>query len=278
MREENNTPKNKWSQIFKKKWFFPALYLTVAALLLTTAVWYQNKDEQAQKADKDKDYAQNIPEEEAKSVLDPQELIRMPVADEKQTEIVTKFYDYNADEKDQKDGIILYNNRYYQSTGVSIGSADGETFDVVAALGGTVKEVKEDPLLGNVVVMDHENDVSTYYASLGEVKAKAGDELQQGDVIGTSGKNLFMKDNGIHVHFELRKDGQSVNPESFFNQPLSKLESVKLEDKADQVKEDSKDDALKEMDDTKDEGTADEPEENGTTAEPEKAEKNTQNG
>src|SRR5690606_23643520 len=102
--------------------------------------------------------------------------------------------------------------------------------DVLAALSGTVSEVKEDPLLGNVVVLTHDNGVTTYYASLGEVGVKAQDEVKQGDVIGTAGENIFGQNNGVHVHFEIRKDEKVFNPEEFFNQPVSKLESTESED------------------------------------------------
>lgn len=245
MREENNnTPKNKWSQMFKKKWFFPALYLAVAALLLTAVVWYQNVGNQLPGAQDSKDASTNSHNEEAAPVMEQQEEIRMPVADEAQAEIVTKFYSYDADEKTQQDGIILFQNRYYQSTGTGISMPDGEPFDVVASLSGEVSEVKENPLLGNVVVLDHGNDITTYYASLGEVKVKQGDKLSQGELIGQSGKNLFMKDNGNHVHFELRKDKQQVNPEDFFNKSLSKLnefEPAKVEEKAEDKGEKAED-------------------------------------
>ncbi|MDP4164022.1 MAG: hypothetical protein Q8898_13040, partial [Bacillota bacterium] len=30
---------------------------------------------------------------------------------------------------------------------------------------------------------------------------------------------------GVHVHFEIRKDGMPVNPQSFFNKPLSALQT-----------------------------------------------------
>src|SRR5690625_1450663 len=122
--------------------------------------------------------------------------------------------------------MIRFNNMFYQSTGIDIASADGETFDVKASLSGTVTEVKEDPILGNVVSMTHENGVETYYASLGDIEVKAGSKVKQGETIGTAGKNLFGKDNGTHVHFEIRKNDKEVNPEMFFNQPVSKLDEL----------------------------------------------------
>ena len=237
MKEENKASKNKWSKIFRKKWFFPALYLGIAALLLSVVVWYQNVGNQVPEAEDNEelpgDVASNLYDEDAEAVMDEQEVVKMPVAESEQAEIVTKFYDYNSEEEDQENALVLYNNRYHQSTGIDIASEDGETFDVTASLSGTVQEVKEDPLLGNVVVLDHDNGVTTYYASLADVQVQAGVDVKQGDLLGQAGKNIFGKDNGNHVHFELRKDGQEVNPEDYFNQPVSQLDSVTEETEED---------------------------------------------
>lgn len=237
MNEENNgTPKNKWSRIFRKKWFFPAVYLTIAALLLSVVVWYQNLDNQIQETQDEpnsENYTPTEHDEEAQSVLNQQEVIKMPVVDQDQAEIVTKFYDYDAEQEVKENALVVYNNRFYQSTGIDIAAADGETFDVLASLSGTVLEVKEDPLLGNVVSLSHENEVVTHYTSLGEIKVKEGDKVQQGDVLGTAGQSIFGQDSGIHVHFEIRKDGTAVNPEDFFNQSLSTLvESLSKDENA----------------------------------------------
>ncbi|WP_371069720.1 peptidoglycan DD-metalloendopeptidase family protein [Sediminibacillus sp. JSM 1682029] len=235
MREENkNVSKNGWKRIFRKKWFFPALYLTMAALLLTGVLWYQSLEtpEQAEN-DSEMDSISENPfdmGEDAEPVLEQQEVIKMPVQEEAQAEIVTKFYDYSADSEDQEKALVLYNNKYYQSTGVDITAAEGESFDVTASLSGEVVEVKEDPLLGNVVKLSHENEVTTYYASLEEVAVEAGAKVQQGDVIGKAGKNLFGQASGTHVHFELRQGDTPVNPESYFNRQLNELKAESAED------------------------------------------------
>lgn len=238
MKEENKAPKKGWQGIFRKKWFFPAVYLTIAALLLAAVVWYQNLDNQLPEAGDDQklgeNYQPNPHDQDAEPVIDSQEVIKMPVAEQEQAEIVTKFFDYEASQEDQESALILHNNRYYQSTGVDIVYPNGEAFDVLASLSGSVMEVKEDPLLGNVVILSHENDVTTYYASLGEVKVKAGDEVKQGDVIGTAGENIFGQNHGTHVHFEIRKADTVFNPEDYFNQPVSKLEESKSEDVSDE--------------------------------------------
>src|SRR5690625_504129 len=234
-KKDSQVSKNKWKRIIQKKWFFPALYLTIAALLLTGVVWFQNankttdiQDDFDELAD---EFTEQVPyDDEVQAVMEQQETIKMPVKDEKNIEIITKFFDYNADQEDQESALIEYNNRFYQSTGVDLAATDGESFDVVASISGTVEEVKDDPILGNVVVLSHDNDIKTYYASLQEVEVAEGDELSQGDLIGSAGKNLFGKENGNHVHFELRKTGAEVNPEDFFNQPLSKLATYAMDD------------------------------------------------
>lgn len=231
MKEVRNVPKNKWVRIVRKKWFFPALYMVLAAFLLSGVVWYQTAgskilegmDKHKGAEQQEQNFASDF-DEEAQSVLQQQEIIKMPVSDDIQTEIVTKFYDYNAEEQDQEKGLTLYNNRYYQSTGIDIVSADGKTFDVVASLSGSVTEVKEDPLLGNVVVISHGDSITTYYASLDQVLVETGAKVKQGEKIGTAGRNLFSEESGTHIHFELSKDNVEVNPEQFFNQPLTQLE------------------------------------------------------
>ncbi|WP_106496076.1 M23 family metallopeptidase [Lentibacillus sp. Marseille-P4043] len=268
MKEENNgASKNKWSRIFRKKWFFPAVYLTIAAVLLTVVLWYQNLDNQVQEAEDEQgiteDYADSPYDQEAETVVEQQEVVKMPVEKENLAEIVTKFFDYNADQEDQESALVLYNNRYYQSTGIDIApSEDVEKFNVTAALSGSVTEVKEDPLLGNLVEISHKNEVTTYYASLGKVDVKAGDEVKQGDVIGTSGKNLFGKDKGVHVHFELRKDGKAVDPEAYFNQPVSKLDEATgtEESQADEGSDANDESEATEESSTEDESTDDESE------------------
>ncbi|MDC3418357.1 M23 family metallopeptidase [Aquibacillus salsiterrae] len=237
MKEENS------NSIFRKKWFFPAAYLTIAALLLTGVLWYQNLDSgsplasdsndtetsnnEISRADQSQAGSGNVDfdsERDTEPVMEQTESMLMPVADENQAKIVTKFYDYDADSEDQEKALVLYNNKYYQSKGVDIASAEDETFDVTASLSGTVTEVKKDPLLGNVIQMTHDNDLTTYYASLENVLVETGAEVKQGDTIGSAGRNIYGQASGVHVHFEVRKAGVPVNPEDYFNKPMTEIE------------------------------------------------------
>src|SRR5699024_12785968 len=98
----------------------------------------------------------------SEAVMEQQEIIKMPVKEEEQAEIVTKYYDYNADEEEQENALILFNNRYHESTGIDFASKDGESLEVTASLSETIKEVKEDTLLCYVVLFDNEKYVATY--------------------------------------------------------------------------------------------------------------------
>ncbi|GAA0487185.1 stage II sporulation protein spoIIQ [Salinibacillus aidingensis] len=236
MNEEGKNPNSKnsgWRKLVRKKWFYPAVYLTFAALVLTGVLWYQNaaidlpeeeaQDQTDQLDSENTDQVGERPEGDSVPVIEQDEQVMMPVANAKETEIVTKFYDYNASEKEQEQALVLYNNKYYQSKGIDIASTNEEPFDVTAALSGKVTDVKDDPLLGMVVELTHENGVTTNYASLEDVTVDSGAKVEQGDVIGTAGQNLYGQANGIHVHFELRKDGTRVDPEEYFNKSLSEI-------------------------------------------------------
>ncbi len=248
MKEEGkkSVTKLKFKRLMRKKWLYPALYLSVAALVLVGVFWYQQgasdlEDQIAEQPDSkvQDEFLTTDNEKDSVPVMDHQENIQMPVADEKAASIVTKFYDYNASEQDQESALVLYNNKYYQSEGVDITREDGEAFEVTAALSGTVTEVKEDPLYGNVIEITHDENVSTVYASLEDVEVLAGSDVAQGDVLGSAGRNSFGQASGVHVHFEVRSDGQPVNPEDFFGQPMSKIiEQAKEEAASDEAQED----------------------------------------
>lgn len=140
---------------------------------------------------------------------------------DKDVKIVRNFYDYQADQNSQIGSIIYHESTYLQNSGVSYGGK--ENFDVVAILDGKVIEVKEDALLGNIVQIEHSNEMISVYQSLGEVSVKKGDTVKQGIVIGKSGTNNIAKDLGNHLDLELIIKGQTVNPESYYDKSVSEI-------------------------------------------------------
>lgn len=138
---------------------------------------------------------------------------------ESAVKVVQDFYDYKAEEEDQKNAIIYYQDTYIQSTGVSY-ALDGETFNALAVLDGEVVEVKEDPLLGNSVTIKHSASVKTVYQSITDIEVEEGDTVTKGMIIGKSGTSNIRSNLGVHLYFELIIDDISVNPEEYYNKTL----------------------------------------------------------
>jgi murein DD-endopeptidase MepM/ murein hydrolase activator NlpD len=84
---------------------------------------------------------------------------------------------------------------------------------VVAAAGGVVQFAGFHPQYGNMIDIDHGNDLVTRYAHLSRVLAKEGDMLQRGKRIAYSGNTG--RSTGPHLHFEVRFRGAPQNPNRF---------------------------------------------------------------
>lgn len=124
------------------------------------------------------------------------------------------YYNIDGTNDEQAAALIYYEGIYMQNTGVLYTS--NNTFDVVSILDGTVKNIKEDSLMGNIVEIEHTNNLTTVYQSLGEVKVKVGDKVKQGDIIATSGQNKITADTSNALHFEVFYKGEVFNPEEFY--------------------------------------------------------------
>lgn len=92
-----------------------------------------------------------------------------------------------------------------------------KTTVVKAAASGTVKYIKEDPRYGLSITIEHSNGFQTIYSSLLSTEfVKEGDVVTQGQTIGTIGNSaVFETADGSHLHFEIVKDGEYVNPDIY---------------------------------------------------------------
>jgi len=79
---------------------------------------------------------------------------------------------------------------------------------------GVVTFAGRDGGFGNVVRVEHAHGIETVYAHLSSVAVSKGSFVTPQDVLGTMG-NTGHSD-GMHLHYEIRIDGQSVDPEDFF--------------------------------------------------------------
>jgi stage II sporulation protein Q len=227
MREEENKRSSQSSSVtrfFKKRWVFPAIYIASAAIILTGVLWYQSSDNATDKYGyESSDLTGKKNDAPALEVNSALENLKMPVKDPMTAVVKMEFYDFNASEEKQEAALVFYNNTYVPHTGVDFTSKDGETFEVVSALSGTVTRVEEDATLGNVIEIEHDKGIVTQYQSVKDVKVEVGDKVKQSQVIAMAGQSLFDEESGTHVHFEIRKDGVAVNPTKFFNKPVSDL-------------------------------------------------------
>ena len=72
---------------------------------------------------------------------------------------------------------------------------------------------------GNCVVIDHGYGLQTTYGHLTEIRVVKGLNVKRGDVIGLSGSTGLS--NGPHLHYQIDKFGQHVNPIYYFNNDLT---------------------------------------------------------
>jgi stage II sporulation protein Q len=223
----------KGKNAMKKRWVYPAVYLSFAAVILTSVLWYQNDAKNTEN--------NNTPDSAleddgtAVPVSLSKEVFQMPVADPEAIEVVKDFFSPEATAQEQEAALVFYNNIYYQNRGIDLATNDGKAFDVTAALSGNVVKVAKDPALGWVVEVEHDKGVVTHYSSLASVSVKQGDQVKQGAVLGQAGENAYDKDAKIHAHFEVRKDGEAVDPVMAWDQSVAQLASA-VEDSRKEMK------------------------------------------
>ena len=68
---------------------------------------------------------------------------------------------------------------------------------------------------GNCVEVDHGNGVTTRYGHMSEVLVAEGQSVKAGDTLGRIGSTG--RSTGPHLHYEVRVDGEPVDPERFLN-------------------------------------------------------------
>ncbi|GAA0367425.1 M23 family metallopeptidase [Bacillus horti] len=223
----SSTGSSGWKKMIKKKWFFPAIYLVAAALILALITWYQNPNDFAIDSNElgfDTEDDVNVGERDDDTALDDesmpvntqQEDMIRPVADNVNVQVVLSYFEDVSSAEDNLQAMVEYDNTFYPSRGVSFAMEDQvESFDVHAALSGTVILADKSPLVGNYVEIEHEDGLVTVYQSLEHVQVSEGDRVQQGDVIGQAGRNELHKELGVHVHFEVHENGEPVNPNKY---------------------------------------------------------------
>lgn len=111
---------------------------------------------------------------------------------------------------------------YKLHTGVDIGAPMGASF--VASANGIVSKATYNSAYGNMVIIDHGGGVQTLYAHGSEIIAQIGQTVKAGDEVLRVGSTGYST--GPHAHFEIRINGQTVNPLEFLVKIGSKQENT----------------------------------------------------
>lgn len=140
--------------------------------------------------------------QEAEPVKDP--TFSMPVDGE-----IVKHYG--------KEKLIYSDTLKEWTTHLGIDIKADKTTVVKASADGTVKSIKNDPRYGLTIVVQHQNGFSTIYANLLTAEfVVEGEPVKSGQTLGTVGNSAtFEILDDPHLHFEILKDGNSIDPEMY---------------------------------------------------------------
>lgn len=104
---------------------------------------------------------------------------------------------------------ILHSRRFH--AGIDFGAPVGST--IRAADDGVVIFAGWYGGYGRAIILDHGNNVTTLYGHTSQIYVSEGQRVQQGQPIAAVGSTGFST--GPHLHFEVRKNGEPVNPVNF---------------------------------------------------------------
>ena len=89
--------------------------------------------------------------------------------------------------------------------------------EVKASTDGIVKSIKNDPRYGWSITLEHKDGFTTIYTCLVDVNmVHEGENIEQGQIIAKAGNSgVFECADGSHLHFEMMKNGEYINPEMY---------------------------------------------------------------
>jgi murein DD-endopeptidase MepM/ murein hydrolase activator NlpD len=96
--------------------------------------------------------------------------------------------------------------------GIDIAAPTGTP--VYATAGGVVQRAASEEGWGKLVVVEHGDGYTTFYAHLNEIEVESGAEVSKGEVIGRVGNTG--QSTGPHLHYEVRLNGKHKDPADFF--------------------------------------------------------------
>jgi murein DD-endopeptidase MepM/ murein hydrolase activator NlpD len=84
---------------------------------------------------------------------------------------------------------------------------------ILATADARVKFAGRQSGYGNIVILEHDFGIETYYAHLNTINVSEGQRVSRGDRIG--GMGTTGRSTGVHLHYEVRVGGRPVNPMTY---------------------------------------------------------------
>lgn len=107
-------------------------------------------------------------------------------------------------------------NEWYYNPGITFAAKKGQP--VKAGWAGKVTQVTKEPHMGLTVTVNDGDGFETVYGHLGRAEVKAGQEVHQGQVIGTVGAaSLYSRNAGSHVDFQVYHGASATNPMNYLH-------------------------------------------------------------
>lgn len=105
-------------------------------------------------------------------------------------------------------------DQYKYNPAMLISGKEGDS--IVASVSGKVIEVHETDETGLTVEMDLGDGYRAVYGQLASASVSTGQTVEEGATIGTlAAPTRYYTLEGTHLYFELRKDGNAINPEEY---------------------------------------------------------------
>ena len=113
-----------------------------------------------------------------------------------------------------KDNLIYSETLKEWITHTAIDIKADKTSIIKSSADGVIKSIVNDPRYGLTVVISHDEGYETVYSNLLTAEfVVEGEEVTQGQTIGTAGNTAsFESSMECHLHFELLKDGEYLDP------------------------------------------------------------------
>lgn len=149
------------------------------------------------------------------------ETILVPFSGEKET--IRKFWSKDQSNEDKLISVITVGeSTYTMSRGISYAN-DDKPFEVLASLSGTVTDVKDSPMYGKTITIEHEGNITTVYSSLSQVSVEKDDKVEQGDILGITGTCDWDQAAKNHVYFQILVNGTPYNPVNLIGKKTNAL-------------------------------------------------------